>query len=286
MADSTLETPLPDHRRAGAALQRLAAIMARLRSPTGCPWDREQTLATLAPYVLEEAYEVVEAIEQNDLGELRGEIGDLVFEGVFLAQLCAEAGAFTLADALEDAGHKLIRRHPHVFARETDDAAARITTADDVKVRWEEIKAHERDQTGRARRSVIDGVPRALPALLRAYRLSARAATVGFDWPDPAAVVTKVHEEMSELDEAAAHGDTPQIVEEVGDLLFAVVNLARKLGVEPEAALRAANEKFTRRFEAMQRALAQDGKTLDEATLDEMDAAWNAVKGKPAFPAT
>jgi len=278
MPEPAHETQPPNHRRAGAALQRLADICARLRSPTGCPWDREQTLATLAPYVIEEAYEVVEAIERNEMGELRGEIGDLVFEGVFLAQLCAEGGSFTLADALEDVGDKLIRRHPHVFARETDETAARIATPDDVKVRWEEIKAHERDQKGETRRSVIDGVPRALPALLRAYRLSARAATVGFDWPDPAAVVAKVREEMSELEEATARGKEPQITEELGDLLFATVNLARKLGVEPEAALRAANDKFTQRFEAMQKALTDEGKALNEATLDEMDAAWNAIK--------
>ncbi|MPZ16441.1 MAG: nucleoside triphosphate pyrophosphohydrolase [Luteitalea sp.] len=278
MSEPTRETRPADHQRAGAALQRLAGIMARLRSPTGCPWDREQTLKTLAPYVIEEAYEVVEAIERNDMGELRGEIGDLVFEGVFLAQLCAESRFFTLADALEDVGDKLIRRHPHVFARETDDTAVRITTPDDVKVRWEEIKARERDRKGQTRRSVIDGVPRALPALLRAYRLSARAATVGFDWPDPAAVVAKVREEMSEVEEAAARGDEPQTTEELGDLLFAVVNLARKLGVEPEAALRAANDKFTQRFEAMQQALAEGGKAMDEVTLDEMDAAWNAAK--------
>lgn len=278
MPEPTHETRPAAPRRAGAALQRLADICARLRSPTGCPWDREQTLMTLAPYVIEEAYEVVEAIEQHEMGALRGEIGDLVFEGVLLAQLCAERGDFTLADTLEDVADKLIRRHPHVFARETDAEAARVTTPDDVKVRWEEIKAHERDRTGRTRRSVIDGVPPALPALLRAYRLSARAATVGFDWPDPAAVIAKVREEMSEIEEAAVRGDQPHITEELGDLLFAVVNLARKLGVEPEAALRAANDKFTRRFVAMQQALADEGKALDEATLDEMDAAWNAIK--------
>jgi MazG family protein len=264
---------------AGDAFDRLVGIMAHLRSPDGCPWDREQTLSTLAPFVLEEAYEVVDAIERNDLEELRGEIGDLIFEGVFLAQLTAERGDFTVADALDEVSEKLVRRHPHVFQRD-DPASAGVDTPSVVKTRWDAIKVQERHDAGKPRTSLLDGIPRSLPALLRAFTLGTRAARARFDWPDAGAVVAKVREELAELDGAIARDDAAHAAEEIGDLLFAVANLARKLDVEPEAALRGANEKFARRFEAMRAQLDADGLSLGEATLDEMDAAWNRIKAR------
>jgi MazG family protein len=258
--------------------------MRILRGPTGCPWDREQTLASLLPFVLEEAHEVVEAAERHDLDELRGEIGDLMFEGVFLAQLCDESGAFTITDALNDVRAKLVRRHPHVFA--PDAGTAEVTTAEAVKTQWDEIKAAERADRGRARPSRIDGVPEGLPALLRAARVSAKAAAVGFDWTSPAQVLEKVDEELVEVRGALGAGDARQVAEEIGDLLFAVANLARKLDLDPEALLRGANRKFGARFRAMETRLAEAGTPVggDAATLDVMEAAWLAVKKQAAQP--
>lgn len=267
-------TAPPPGATAAEAFGALVELMRILRSPTGCPWDREQTLESLKPFVLEEAHEVIDAIERGDLDELRGEIGDLVFEGVFLAQLCADAGHFSIVDALNHVRAKLVRRHPHVFAPDADTAG--VTTPQAVKGKWEEIKAAEREQSGRARAGIFDGIPKTLPALLAAYEISMRAGSVGFDWPDAPAVAEKVDEELMELREAMASGDRTHVEEELGDMLFAISSLSRKLGIEPEAALRAANRKFMRRFAAMQARL--DGASTDAATLPQMEAAWQDVK--------
>ena len=259
---------------AGARLDRLVAIMRTLRSPEGCPWDREQTLASLRPFVIEEAYEVVDAIDREDLPALCDELGDLVFEAVFLAQLCAEDGHFTLADALEAAAAKLIRRHPHVFG---GDAEPRALSSDDVKRRWEQIKAGERGAAGESP-GLLGGIPPALPALLRAYRIGRRAATVGFDWDRPAAVLDKVREELAEVEAAVQDGRADAVEEELGDLLFAVANLARHLGVEPEGALGAANGKFSRRFTALEQHFLGAGRPLRDVPAGEMDRAWDRIK--------
>ena len=259
---------------AGARLDRLAAIMRTLRSPEGCSWDREQTLASLRPFVIEEAYEVVDAIDREDLPALCEELGDLVFEAVFLAQLCAEDGHFTLADSLEAAAAKLIRRHPHVFG---DDAESGALTPDEVKRRWEQIKATERGAAGKPP-GLLGGIPPALPALLRAYRIGRRAATVGFDWDRPDAVLGKVREELAEVEAAVQRGRADAVEEELGDLLFAVANLARHLGVEPEGALAGANRKFSRRFTALEQHFLAAGRPLPDVPADEMDRAWNRIK--------
>ena len=277
-----VHVPPPAGTTPGAALEALVALMRVLRGPTGCPWDREQTLASLLPFVLEEAHEVVEAAERQDMGELQGEIGDLMFEGVFLAQLCAESGAFTITDALNDVRAKLVRRHPHVFA--PDEGTAAVTTAEAVKTQWDEIKVAERAEKGRERSSRLDGVPEGLPALLRASRLSAKAARVGFDWTSAAQVLEKVDEELAEVRHALDGGHAPHVAEEIGDLLFAIANLARKLDLDPEALLRGANRKFDGRFRAMEARLADAGTPVggDAATLDVMEAAWQAVKREAA----
>jgi MazG family protein len=270
-----LAAPAPGETPA-AAFASLVELMRLLRSPEGCPWDREQTLDSLLPFVLEEAHEVVEAVERRDWADLEGEIGDLVFEGVFLAQLCGEDGAFTITDALNHVRAKLVRRHPHVFA--PDESTASVTTAGAVKDQWDVIKAAERAEAGRSRTSILDGVPAALPALLGADRLARRAATVGFDWPTPEDVIEKIEEELGELRDARASGDAAAVAEEVGDLLFAVANLARKLDIDSEAALRAANRKFRARFAAMEARLAREGQTLEDTSLEDKEAAWQAVK--------
>jgi MazG family protein len=273
-----VHVPPPPGDAPGTAFEALVALMRILRGPTGCPWDREQTLESLLPFVLEEAHEVVEAVERGDSAELQGEIGDLMFEGVFLAQLCAESGAFTITDALNDVRAKLVRRHPHVFA--PDAGTAGVTTAEAVKTQWDEIKGMERAAKGAQRSSRLDGVPEGLPALLRASRLSAKAAKVGFDWSSPAQVLEKVDEELGEVRHALDARDTSHVAEEIGDLLFAVANLARLLDLDPEALLRGANRKFAGRFRAMEARLAGAGTPVgsDAATLDVMEAAWQAVK--------
>lgn len=268
------DAPPADAGSAGARLDRLVAIMRTLRSPEGCPWDREQTLASLRPFVIEEAYEVVDAIDRGDLPALCDEIGDFVFEAVFLAQLCDEDGHFTLADALEAAAAKLIRRHPHVFGGAAESQAL---TSDDVKRNWERIKADERGAAGEAP-SLLGGIPPALPALLRAYRIGRRAATVGFDWEQPDAVLDKVREELAEVEAAVQHGNAGAVEEELGDLLFAVANLARHLGVEPEGALGAANRKFSRRFTALEQSFLAAGRPLRDVPADELDQAWKRIK--------
>ena len=271
-----VHTPPPAGTTPGTAFDALVALMRILRSPTGCPWDREQTLETLCPFVLEEAHEVVEAIERRDVDELKGEIGDLMFEGVFLSQLTAETGTFTITDALNDVRAKLVRRHPHVFA--PDASTSDVTTPAAVLTQWDQIKVAERAEKGRERTSVIDGVPEGLPALLRALRISSKAAKIGFEWTSPEHVLEKVDEEVGEVREALAAGDRDHVAEEIGDLLFTVANLARKLELDPEALLRAANRKFATRFRAMEARLQEAGTPVGTAALDVMEAAWQAVK--------
>lgn len=263
---------------------RLVEIMATLRSTDGCPWDREQTIDSLKPFVLEETYEVLEAIDRHDHTALREELGDFLFEAVFLAQLEAEAGHFTIADALKSVAEKLIRRHPHVFGSTTSETP--IETAGQVRMRWEEIKAQERaggPQETSQPATLLSGIPATLPSLLRAYQIGIRAASVGFDWDRARDVVEKMGEEVNELAEVAA-GDIPldrgRAEEEIGDLLFAIANLSRKLGVEAETALRKANEKFTRRFAAMERSIAQSGRIMRNMSVDELEREWQRVKGE------
>ena len=267
---------------AGDRFDRLVQIMRTLRSPDGCAWDREQTLASLRPFVLEEAYEVVDAMDRGDRTALCDEIGDLLLEAVFVAQICAEAGDFTISDAADAVVAKLIRRHPHVFGGTDGDTTTerRDLSPAEVKAQWERIKTGERAGTPQ-RATLLDGIPEALPSLLRASRIGARTANVGFDWDDAGDVIDKVDEEMRELREAVASAEPAHIEEELGDLLFTVANLARKLRVDPESALRAANGKFTRRFRAIEKRLAARGRSLHEATADELEQEWQAVKQMP-----
>jgi nucleoside triphosphate diphosphatase len=261
-------------RDAGDAFQRLVDIMARLRAPDGCPWDREQSLESLRGFLLEETHEVLDAIDRGDHDALRGEIGDLLFEGVFLAQVCTDEGRFSVADSLRAIAGKLIRRHPHIF----DPAGRPLDTPGEVVQQWEQIKAQEQADAGE-RRSVLRGVPRSMPALLRAYEIGTRVAAVGFDWSRAEDVVAKIEEEVDELRRAVeGHEGRARTEEEMGDLLFSIANLARKLGIEPESALRKANEKFTRRFTALEDRLHADGRSVHDATLEEMEAQWAAVK--------
>ena len=264
--------------------ERLIEVVATLRSPEGCPWDRQQTLESLTQFVLEEAHEVVDAIEQGDLAALREEIGDHIFEGVLLAQVAAELGAFRVEDALRTAADKLVRRHPHVFREDgrVHDATSkeRAPSADAALSRWDMQKAQERQEAGQTQRT-LGGLPGSLPALLRAYTLSKRAAGVGFDWVHAADVIDKIREEVEELAEVAASAETPdptRAEEEMGDFLFAIANLSRKLGIEPEAALRKANAKFTRRFEAMEHAIAASGRRMQDLQLDQLEDQWQRIK--------
>jgi MazG family protein len=255
--------------------------MRRLRAPGGCPWDREQTPASLRPFVLEETYEVLEAIESGSPAQLCEELGDFLFEAVFLAQMSEEAGQFGIGDAIDAICDKLVRRHPHVFARGDGDAPL---TSSQVIEKWETLKAREREAAGHSARkpkTTLGGVPKTLPSLLRAYEISSRAAAVGFDWAKAADVLDKIDEEVAEVRrevESGATGHMSRAEEEMGDLLFAIANLSRKLGVEPEAALRRANEKFTARFDAIEKALTSQGQSLSTATLEQMEAEWEQVK--------
>ncbi|TDL79483.1 nucleoside triphosphate pyrophosphohydrolase [Palleronia sediminis] len=253
-----------------AGLDRLRAVMARLRDPEGgCPWDLEQDFASIAPYTIEEAYEVADAIERGDMEDLKSELGDLLFQPVYHAQMAAEAGAFELSDVIAAITDKMIDRHPHVFGADSRDKSAAQQTAD-----WEARKAAERGARG-----TLDGVALGLPALLRAAKLQRRAARVGFDWADTAGVLDKIAEEAAEV--AAARNEGPERLEhEIGDLLFTLVNLARHLGVEPETALRGANARFTRRFEAVEAGLAARGRSPAEADLPEMEALWREAKAR------
>jgi MazG family protein len=262
---------------AGDEFTRLVEIVARLRAPDGCPWDREQTIDTLKRYVLEETYEVLDAIDRHDHDALREELGDFLFEAVFVAQLEHDEGRFCIADSVKAVADKLVRRHPHVFARHTGEAA--LDTADQVRARWEEIKTGERSGESKPK-TLLSGIPAALPALLRAYQIGSRAASVGFDWSRAGDVVAKIREEVDEIQEVVSTGDVDQqrAEEEMGDLLFAIANLSRKLGIEPETALRKANDKFTRRFTSMEAAIGTSSRTMREMTLDELEAEWQRAK--------
>jgi MazG family protein len=266
--------------RAAQEFTRLVDIMATLRGPGGCPWDREQTIDTLKPFVLEETYEVLEAIDRHDHRALCEEVGDFVFEAVFVAQLEAEAGHFTIADSLQSVADKLVRRHPHVFGRADGEAA--LDSAGQVRTRWEEIKAQERS-TGPKDKTLLSGIAPALPALLRAFHIGTRAASVGFDWHGAGDIVDKIQEEVDELREVVdAPGpiDQARAEEEMGDLLFTIANLSRKLGIEPETALRKANDKFTKRFGTLEKAVADSGRVMKGMTLDELENEWRLAKGR------
>lgn len=264
-------------------LDDLLQLMARLRHPEhGCPWDLKQSYASIVPYTLEEAYEVADAIERGDFDHLPGELGDLLFQVVYYSQLATEEGRFGFVEVVDGITAKLIRRHPHVFPDGDLYAApdaARLEEAA-VKQRWEELKAEERAAKAAApeQLSLLDDVPQALPALSRAAKLQKRAAQVGFDWPEALPVLDKVREELDEVLEAMSENDPQAIAEELGDLLFAVANLARHLKVEPEAALRAANGKFERRFRFIEQALREAGRPIENCSLDELDALWGEAK--------
>jgi len=257
---------------ASSEMNRLIGIMARLRDPqSGCPWDREQSFRTIAPYTIEEAYEVAEAAEAGDAPALKDELGDLLFQTVFHARMAEEAGLFAFADVAQAISDKMIRRHPHVFG-DTD-----IADADAQTLAWEETKAKERSSRGAA--SVLDGVGVGLPALTRAEKLQKRAARVGFDWPEAASVFDKIEEELGELRAELPAADPARLEDEIGDVLFAVVNLARHLKVDPEQALRMASRKFERRFRAMETGSAP----LEKLSLDQLEAEWQRVKGQEKF---
>jgi len=255
-------------------IPRLIEIMRRLRDPdTGCPWDIEQDFDTIAPYTIEEAYEVADAIERQDWDELRAELGDLLLQVVFHAQIARDRGLFDFDEVADAISEKMVARHPHVFGDESRDKTAEQQTRD-----WETVKAAERaarEQTG-----VLDGVAMGLPALMRAVKLQKRAARVGFDWPDATQVLDKIAEEAAELTEAVTDQPQERVEEEMGDLLFVVANLARHLKVDPETALRRANAKFTRRFRQIEATLADQGRRPEDATLAEMDALWDAAKAR------
>jgi ATP diphosphatase len=262
MSDDLIHDP-------NGGMPRLLEIMRRLRdTDDGCPWDIEQTFATIAPYTIEEAYEVADAIEREAWEELKGELGDLLFQSVFHAQMAAEAGLFTFDEVADTMSDKMVARHPHVFGDQSRDKSAEQQTRD-----WETIKAAER--AAKAETGVLDGVAMGLPALMRAVKLQKRAARVGFDWPSTDQVIDKLIEEAAEL----RHAKTPEEqADEFGDLLFVMANLARHMGIDPEAALSGTNAKFTRRFRAIEAALAREGRRPEDSTLAEMDALWDAAK--------
>ncbi len=274
-----------DRRRAagaGRAFARLVRIMAALRSPRGCPWDRQQTPQSLRPFLLEETYEALDAIDRGDLDDLGGELGDVLFQCVFQAQIAAEIGRFDITSSIQSIIDKLIRRHPHVFTATGRPLAAAprrragLRSSSAVLVQWEKLKAKEQQAVG-AKARILAGVPRALPALLRAHEIGTRVAAVGFDWPAAPDVMAKIEEEVREL-RGALDEHPRRAAEELGDLLFSVANLARKLGLEPESALREANDKFSARFAAVEARLERGGRSVHDATLEEMEAAWTAIK--------
>ena len=264
-------------------IARLIEIMARLRNPeTGCPWDIEQNFATIKPYTIEEAYEVADAIERNDMGDLCEELGDLLLQVVFHARMAEEEGQFSFGDVVEAVTRKMIRRHPHVFARSDAD------TPDKVKVQWDEIKKQERAERAERRARLggeetfkaghLGSVPRAFPALMEALKLQEQAAKVGFDWADPEPILDKIEEEIAEFRVALASGNMAHISDELGDLIFAVANVGRHVKADPEDALRGTNTKFRRRFSYIEKTLSENGISLSDATLDEMETLWQAAK--------
>jgi ATP diphosphatase len=262
-------------------ISRLLEIMATLRTPgSGCPWDLEQNFATIAPYTIEEAYEVADAIARGDLDDLRDELGDLLLQVVYHARMAEEQDAFSFGDVVEAITRKMIRRHPHVFA----DQDGKLTPVG-VKSAWDRIKAEEKAERAARRpegnaspKSLLSGIKAGQPALTRAMELQRKASSVGFDWNDPRAVLHKIREEADEIEAALDRGDAQELAQETGDLLFALVNLARHVGADPDSALRGTNAKFERRFGYIERALAAQGRSLENATLAEMDALWNAAK--------
>ena len=269
-------------------ISRLIEIMAALRTPiTGCPWDLDQDFTTIARYTIEEAYEVVDAITRGALDDLREELGDLLLQVVFHAQMAEEQNAFAFGDVVEAITRKMIRRHPHVFADKHGNLAS-----SHVKEVWDRIKAEEKAERAARRppeetprhKSLLSGVKAGQPALTRAMELQRKASTVGFDWNDPRAVLQKIREEADEIEAALDRNDKLELAEETGDLMFAMVNLARHVDADPEAALRATNAKFERRFAYIERALEAQGRTLEQASLAEMDALWNAAKGEERSP--
>jgi MazG family protein len=254
----------------------LRAVVHCLRAPGGCPWDREQTHESLIPHLLEEAYEVAEAIRNGDMPHLREELGDLLLQPLLHAEIASESGHFDLDAIARELTEKLIRRHPHVFG----DAS--VTDTEGVLTQWDEIKRREKGETPATRKPHLHGISHGLPALMRAQKVQKKTAKVGFDWPDLAPVLEKVQEEAREIIEAVAEKDAAAVAEEVGDFLFNAVNLARKLGVDAESALAAATAKFERRFGRVEREILAQGKTLEDSTLEEMDAIWEATKHQPA----
>ncbi len=260
-------------RDAGTSFERLVETMRTLRSEAGCPWDREQTLESLRPFLLEETYEVLDAIDRGDMDDLRGEIGDLLFEAVFLAQIASEASHFDIVDSTTTIVEKLIGRHPHVFG----DGRSSLTS-EQVVERWETLKARERKIAGE-HTGVLHGIPKTMPALLRAHEIGSRVSAVGFDWPHASDIVGKMEEEVTELREAVNDQESiARVEEEVGDLLFTLANLARKLGVEPESALRRANDKFTTRFEGLEARFRDRGIDVHNVEVDEMEREWERQK--------
>lgn len=257
----------------GALFERLLDVMARLRGPDGCPWDRQQDRESLKPYLVEETYEVLDALSEGDAAHLQEELGDLLFQIVFHARLAEERGEFDMAAVLRGVIGKMVARHPHVFG------SATVASAEEALAQWEALKQREAADAGKAR-SLLDGVPRTLPSLLRAHRLQAKAARVHFDWPDAPAAWRKVEEEVSETADALASGDRTRVREELGDLLFSVVNVARLAGVDAEEALDSASEKFRRRFASMEASIEARGKTVAEASADELEDAWETAKAQ------
>jgi MazG family protein len=253
----------------GAKFERLAAIMRRLREPGGCPWDREQTFDTIKPFLLEETYEVMDAIDRRDWRELRGELGDLLLQSLFFAQMASEAGYFDISDSVDAISEKLIRRHPHVFGDENAQTEA------DVRKRWSEIKEDEKRERSAPPQGLLDGVPRALPALVEAQQISSRAAQAGFDWSSIDGVLEKLDEERAELAKAETSAEREH---EIGDLLFVLVNLARFSKVDPEQALRRSNARFRERFQYVERMLSERGKTPVSSSVDEMEGLWQEAK--------
>lgn len=263
---------MPDKDRTENAFSRLVDLMARLREPDGCPWDRKQTPASLRPFLIEECFEVVDALEEEDPAKVREELGDLLFQIVFHARIAEEEGRFDIAGVIEGIHEKMVRRHPHVFGE------ARAETDKDVLANWEEIKKAERG--GDERRSVLEGVPRNLPALLRAHRLQEKAARVGFDWKHLNEAMPKLDEELAEFRASLGSGDAAKVEEELGDVFFTLVNLSRFLGVDPEEALRKTIGKFIHRFRHIEEQASAQGKELKDMTLEEMDRLWDEAKDK------
>ncbi len=257
---------------AGEKFQVLVDLMARLRGPGGCPWDREQTFDSIKPFLLEETYEVIDAIDAREWQELAGELGDLLLQSVFFSQMASEENLFRIEDALDAITQKLIRRHPHVFGDET------AKTEGDVRKRWNEIKAEEKRTKAEADTTLLGSVPRSLPALVEAQQITSRAAQVGFDWANAGQVLEKLQEELREFEEALARESRADLEDELGDLLFVLVNLARFVKVDPEQALRKTNAKFRRRFGYVERKLAARGRTTRESSIEEMESLWQEAK--------